>query len=136
MYCAQCGTLATADAKFCSKCGNPISAGLSERLSKAPSVTSDDPKPLSMRARVVRAFSLYFAGVLLVGIYAAMFIPAFAGQRINPQSGFYSMLSTGWFFYLWWKRRVRKGWHGALVGAAIGILAFCVAAFVSRLMRM
>ena len=135
MYCAQCGRLAAADAKFCSKCGNPISAGLSEELSKAPSVTSDNPKPLSMRAKVLWAFSLFFVSVLVVGIYAAIFIPAFAGQRVNPQSGFFSMLSTGWFLYLWWKRRGRKGWHGALVGAGIGILAFFVAAFVGGFMR-
>jgi hypothetical protein len=64
-----------------------------------------------------------------------MFIPAIAGQNINPQSGYGSMFWTGLFFYLWWKRRARKGWHGALVGSAVGLFVFSAAAFISGFIR-
>lgn len=127
MYCTQCGTLAAVDAKFCSKCGSPISSDASEKPSEALSITTDAVKP--------RKLWLYIVGVLLAGTYAAMFLPAFVGQKINPQSTFVSMLWTGLFFYLWWKRRARKGWHGALVGSALGLLASVVAEVIAGLAR-
>lgn len=125
MYCAQCGTLAVVDAKFCSKCGSPMSIDASEKPSEAKSTTTDVAKP--------RKLWLYIVGVLLVGTYAAMFLPAFGGQKINPQSTFSSMLWTGLFFYLWWKRRARKGWHGALVGSALGLLVSVAAEVIAGL---
>jgi len=65
-----------------------------------------------------------------------MFIPAFAGHSVNPQTGYGSMLWTGLFLYLLWKRRARKGWHGAFwLGVALGVLVFLVAGFVGGLMR-
>ena len=80
------------------------------------------------------ALWLYLVGVLLVGTYAAMYIPAFAGDKINPQTGFGSLLWTSLFFYLWWKRLGKKGWIGALIGAVLGIVAFTLAAFLSGFM--
>lgn len=73
---------------------------------------------------------LLVVGFLLVGTYASMFIPAFAGQASNPMSAYGSMLWNGLFFYLWWKRRGRNGWHGALLGVFVGVLAFTLSAFV------
>ena len=125
MHCTQCGTLASTDAKFCAKCGSPVSE--TGKPTEAPAVPFVISKP--------KALWLYIVGVLLVGTYAAMFIPAIAGQNINPQSGYGSMLWTSLFFYLLWKRRTRKGWHGALVGSAIGLFVFVAAAFISGLIR-
>lgn len=126
MYCTQCGTLVADDAKSCSKCGKYINEGTSEKSNKYPSITDDSAMP--------RKLWLYIVGVSLVGTYAAMFIPSLAGHRINPQTGLYSMLWTGLFFYLWWKRHARKGWHGALLGSALGFFAFIVASFIGSLM--
>ena len=78
---------------------------------------------------------LYIAGFLLFGAYAAMFIPAFAGKNIDPNSGYSSMFITCLFFYIWWKRRGRKGWQGALLGTLIGIIVFVLAAYIEGLMR-
>ena len=125
MYCTQCGTLASPDAKFCAKCGRRF--GEAEKPTEAPAVSVVASKP--------KALWLYIVGVLLVGAYAAIFIPAFAGENINPQFGPGSMFWTGLFFYLWWKQRARKGWQGALVGSAIGLIAFLAAAFISGLIR-
>ena len=125
MYCTQCGTSALPDAKFCAKCGSRINE--TEKPAEALAVPVVVSKP--------KALWLCIVGVLLIGTYAAMFIPAIAGQNINPMSGYGSMLWTGLFFYLWWKRRARKGWHGALVGSAIGLFAFFAAGFIKGLMR-
>jgi hypothetical protein len=64
-----------------------------------------------------------------------MFIPAFAGQSINPQAGLPSVLWSGLFCHLWWKRRARRGWHVALIGIGLGILVFAFAAFVGGFVR-
>ncbi|MBW2035392.1 MAG: zinc ribbon domain-containing protein [Deltaproteobacteria bacterium] len=125
MHCTQCGTLASPDAKFCAKCGSPI--GETEKPTEAQAVTVVVSKP--------RALWLYIVGILLFGAYAAIFIPAIVGLNINPQVGPGSMFWNGLFFYLWWKRRGRKGWHGALVGSVIGLFAFFAAAFISALIR-
>lgn len=127
MYCTQCGVLIAADAQFCPKCSTSVSPANPKASTATGSVASAVTKP--------RVVWLYVVSVLLVGTYAAMFLPAFAGQAVNPQTGPGSMLWTGLFFYLWWRRRARKGWHGALIGVAIGILAFGIAAFIGGYVR-
>lgn len=126
MHCTQCDTLTPPDAKFCAKCGSPVgeTGRPTEEATAVPVVVS---KP--------KAFWLFVVGVCLVGAYAAMFIPAFAGQNFQSKNLFSTMLWTGLFFYLWWKRRARKGWHGALIGSVIGILASFAAAFIGGFMR-
>lgn len=127
MYCAQCGTLIAGDASFCSKCGSAVTANQSETLSVAVPIAAELKRPLLVW--------LYIVGVLLMGTYAAMFIPAFAGQKVNPQTGTGSMLWTCLFFYLWWKQRARKGWQGALIGVTLGTFVFAAAAFIGGFMR-
>lgn len=78
---------------------------------------------------------LIVVGVAVVGTYAALFIPALAGESIGPNPGFASMLWTGLFFFLWWRRRGHQGWKGALVGALLGLLVFGFAGFISGAMR-
>jgi len=70
-------------------------------------------------------------GVLLVLAYAGLFIPAFAGHRPMPQAGSASTTSTALFFYLLWRLRNKRGWHGALIGACAGLVAFFCAGFIS-----
>ena len=59
-----------------------------------------------------------------------MFIPAIAGMRQDPMSGYSSMIRSSAFFYALWRYRLKRGWHGALIGVVIGILMFVLAAFV------
>ena len=127
MHCTQCGTLNVTDAKFCSQCGSPISAGMSQKPSEAPPVAANFAKP-----RTLYIVGLVLVGIPLVANYAIMFGLAFAGQSVPHvgQWGFFLILWTGLFFYLWWKLRRRNGWHGALIGLACGFLAFTVAAFI------
>lgn len=122
MYCSQCGTNILDNAKFCPNCGSSLATSVQTNLTESPATTSVVPKR--------RSIWLIVTGILLVVTYAAMFIPAFAGQKQIPQSGFGSMFWTGLFFYIWWKQRNRSGWHGALIGAALGVLVFFVAAVI------
>jgi hypothetical protein len=125
MYCTQCGTITQPDAKFCSKCGSPISE------TKKTTVISDSPDiVLKPKAHWLYTIGILGVVVALIGVYAAVFIPAIAGSGINPQSGYGLLFWNGLFFYLIWKRRARKGWHGLLLGFLIGILVFFVASFI------
>ncbi len=115
MYCTQCGTLVSIDGTSTDKPTEVLTVFVTPTM---PGV-----------------IWLYIAGVLLVGAYAAMLIPAIAGREISPLSGYSSMLWNSLFFYLWWKRRARKGWHGALIGSAMALFVFFAAAFISSYVR-
>ena len=78
---------------------------------------------------------LLLVGIALVGIYAAMIIQAYAGHRIGPEALYGSALWHGLFFYLRWRKIGRNGWHGAMFGFFVGILAFGIAAFLAAFMR-
>lgn len=78
---------------------------------------------------------LLLLGVLLIGTYAAMLVPALAGLPQNPSAGSSSLLLHSLFLYVLWKQRARTGWHGALIGAGVGVLAFFVAAFIGGMLR-
>ena len=112
------------DAKFCPECGKLIAGITSDAAG-----TATPPVPVIAKPRKLW---LYVVGVLVVGTYAAMFLPAFAGRQLHPQSTFASVLWTGLFFYLWWRRRDRKGWLGALIGSMLGLLISVVAQVISR----
>lgn len=90
------------------------------------------PKPGASRTQLL---VLVLLGLALVGTYAAMFIPALAGQPVNPQTGPGALLWTSVFFYVYWKRRGGPGWRGAVLGAFIGLCVFILAAFVSGYVR-
>lgn len=122
MHCTQCGSLVGTGVRFCSKCGSPISAA-----DLAPAV----PRGIAKKPSVIW---LYLVGVLLIGAYAAVFIPAAAGE-INSQADFGIFFLTALFFYLWWKRRGRKGWHGMLIGLGAGFVVEFVAGFISAFVR-
>lgn len=78
---------------------------------------------------------LYITGIIAIGGYAAVLIPAFSGQSIKPELGYGLMFWSGLFFYYWWKVRGRKGWHGGFVGALFGLLVFMAAAFIVGYVR-
>jgi len=127
MHCIQCGTLAASDAKFCFKCGHIIGREISSEVSGSSTAPA--------KVKPSQSLWLYLFGLLTVGTYAAMFIPAVSGHAINPQATSASMIWTGLFLYLFWKKQARKGWHGALLGIALGLSVSVVATIVSGLMR-
>jgi hypothetical protein len=116
VFCSQCGAPAGETGKYCSKCGTALT----------PAAVTSSP----VAAKQPSVFWLYLVGVLLVGTYAAVVIPALSGARPAPPGGPGCMLWTGLFFWVWWKRRRRKGWQGALIGAAIGFAVFLMAAAI------
>lgn len=76
----------------------------------------------------------YAVAVLTFGTYGAMLLAASQGS-LGSMEGYASMFWTGLLFYLLWKQRARKGWHGALIGVVVGIMSFVLAAFLGGLMR-
>ena len=56
-----------------------------------------------------RKLWLYVVGLFFVGTYSALFIPALAGQKVDESPAFYTMLWSGLFFYLCYKRMGRRG---------------------------
>ena len=127
IHCTQCGSLVTNEAKYCAKCGNPVGEALPERTTEAPVVP--------VGTKIPRMLLVYVVAVMSLGVYAAMFIPAMSGQAISRGSSQSAMIITSLLFFLSWRRLGRKGWHGALLGAVVGLALSSVAHAIYGFMR-
>jgi len=92
------------------------------------------PKQESANGKPKRLIWVLLASILAIGTYAALLIPAFAGQKINPVSGYGSMLWSGVLIATAWRYRNKNGWVGFGLGAVLGVLIFILAAFISGFM--
>lgn len=119
MKCTQCGTVASPDTNYCPQCGAPISTATSEVPSNHPSSISKD--------RTLSVVWVWLGGIAVIGAYAALLIPAFAGQIGDAQTGIGVIFWSSIFFLLLWKYRGRKGWHGSLLGFVLGLVLFAAA---------
>lgn len=77
---------------------------------------------------------IYVTILAVIGAYAAMLLPALAGQRLDPISGYSSMIWSAFLFVAIWRYRERSGWAGAGLGLVLGLFMFMFSAFVSGLM--
>jgi len=127
IHCTQCGSLVAAEAKYCAKCGSPVVVAMHEKTAGAPAVSVSSKKP--------RILWIYIAAVLTFLIYAGMFIPAMSGREISRGSSQSATIITGLLFYLSWRRLDRKGWHGALIGAGVGLVLSFLAGAIYGFMR-
>jgi hypothetical protein len=95
---------------------------------KAVNLESEMPEP-----RKSLFIWIVIVGIGLVGIFAAILIPAFTGQKptTNPPVGLYVMLWTGLFFYLMWKQQDKKSWQGTLIGLGVGFFVYTGAIMVA-----
>ncbi len=84
-----------------------------------------------MRLEKLNTIWLYFLLFCVFGAYAGVFILAFDGQSFSPSNSYAAIFFTGLFFYASWKQRSRKGWHGALIGGAIGFIVSMLAIILS-----
>jgi hypothetical protein len=116
MFCHQCGTPATEAAKYCTKCGIPL---LADNPNSAVAASAAHPE-----TQGPRSVWMYLLGLFLVGTYSAVLIPALAGEPPQTQHVFGCMLWTSVFMWLWWTRRGRKGWQGAVIGIGVGLLSY------------
>lgn len=89
----------------------------------------------SSGSRGPRKLWLYLIGIVCIGIYAAAFIPAFAGKQVDAKIGPPMLLLTTLFFAFLWQRRGKKARYGVWIGVLVGFLAFALAAFVGGYMR-
>jgi len=74
-------------------------------------------------------------GVAMIGMLGALFIPAAAGIRLDPMTGYHSMIWGSLFFWAVWRYRLKTGWHGGLLGAGVGLLLWMLAVFISGYVR-
>ena len=86
---------------------------------------NDNKKSVMILIIVILAF------LLLVGTYAAMFIPAYAGYPLNEIAVFASPFWTSMFFLFLWKYLNKKALHGFILGIIIGLVVWFCAAFYS-----
>jgi len=69
--------------------------------------------------------------ICLIGIYAAMFIPAYLGESPKPMSGYASIFWHALFFAMLLKALNKKKYIGVIIGVIIGILAFYYSAYLA-----
>lgn len=119
MKCTQCGTVASPGTNNCPECGTPIGTSTSDVPSNYPSSISKDRK--------LSVVWVWLGGIAVIGAYAALLIPAFAGQIGDAQTGLGVIFWSSIFFLLLWKYRGRKGWHGSLLGFVVGLVLFTAA---------
>jgi hypothetical protein len=126
MNCIKCGATCEPDAKFCSMCG----AGQEHQQ-------DDKIVDRTAGARKARSYMVWLiiVGLGLIGMYAALFIPAFAGQQHDSKNDLACIFWTVVFFWLLWKQLLKKGWQGALAGLAVGFLVLFAVGFVSGLAK-
>lgn len=120
--CNECGNQVSEKANACPKCGNPI-----DHPATIPSAALLTP---SAPTRKSNAIWLYLVGVALISVYAGYFIQAIAGEKPRSQFANGILFWTPLFFYLLWKRRERKGWHGTLLGLGVAVVVLFAAGFI------
>lgn len=69
--------------------------------------------------------------ILVIGQYAAMYLPAYVGTPPKPFSLFNSILWSSLFFVFLWKLLRMKKLYGLVVGVAVGTASFFGASFMA-----
>lgn len=99
---------------------------------------SEEDGVVATTERKPRRMSLMWVlltGVLLIGAYAAMMIPASLGSNIPSQAGGSLMFWSAVFFGVLWRHRSRNVWIGLFIGVGVGLLMFVLAVFISGFVR-
>lgn len=141
MFCSQCGTVISKDAKFCHKCGTTIV--YHEAFTQMPNDTTSEIannsnnkiKPNTKLTKKQIAISAILL-IMLIGLYASVIIPALAGVSYDAQKQSSGILfGSGVSFWYFWKIRNRKGWIGALTGIAISLLIILVSGGIAGYLK-
>lgn len=138
MYCSKCGNLVLENAKFCQACGTSLNEMEDKKPdSLSPNLSQVEPAPVKSWLLFLRCNPV--AGllvVLLLGLYAAVIIPAFAGIDFDTKRNASSlMFMSGFVFAYLWKKRNRSGWKGFGVGIGAAILVAGIAGGINGFER-
>lgn len=130
MYCSKCGNLVLDNAKFCQKCGNPLSVTDEKQPDFISPIlpqekhTSVKRLALFVRGNPVAGFLI----ALLLGLYASVVIPAFGGIEFDAtRNGSSVMFMSGIVFAYLWKRRDLSPWKGLGIGIIVAIFVSAIA---------
>lgn len=138
MFCSQCGTAISDDAKFCHKCGKSVSSderrnsvtpnvggeGQSDAEANvaiaAASTTPQLVKPLAPTKRQIAVSVLLV--IFLALMYGFAISDALDGtfKAEKNTGGFVSL--TALAFWHFWRSMNRNGWIGVFVGAGVSLL--------------
>jgi len=69
--------------------------------------------------------------IAVIGMYGAMYVPAYLGKSPDPMSGYASIFWHALFFVLLLKALNKKKYIGVILGVIIGILAFYYSVYLS-----
>ncbi len=139
MFCPHCGSRVTPPkAQFCQSCGgklneeNKIEPENQEKV-LVPTKSNSAPAPAPLKPNRFGGILLVLFVIALIGIYAAILIPAFAGIRPSSQgassqggiNGF--VFGNAILFYILFRRKNKKGWVGAIAGMVFGLVVLGIA---------
>jgi len=136
MFCSKCGVrVASPEASFCSNCGQKLER--TSELAPRPEVKSSAPtgQRSSRLWSVSKNFKIFLFVLLciaLIGMYAAMLLPALVGEKLRTQEAMGIVFWTSLFFYVLFRRFGNKGWMGAIAGFGVGFLVLVAADVVAR----
>jgi hypothetical protein len=131
MFCTNCGVKSNVEAKYCSNCGAAIASSTDGSSFSAPPTIAASNASERIPAKRPHVAWLILLIVFLIGAYAGLFIPLAAGQKTPPEAILNCLVLSTIFFWLIWKRGAKAGWHGGLIGAAMGLaIAFVGAAAI------
>lgn len=88
------------------------------------------------RASIGVKVGIVLSAVVVVGTYAALFIPAIVGQKPQQMSMLPALFGTALFLMFCWKGRGRRGAWGFLCGIVVGSLVLVAAGATARVQEL
>lgn len=137
MFCAHCGNkVISPDAQFCLNCGSELNkANKDEPEHQEKVFVPKHQKSVPLEPTRFGEILLVLFVIALIGIYASVFIPAFAGFRPSSIEGYRSgqsgiagfVIGHAILFYILFRRKNKKGWVGAIAGIVFGLVVLGIA---------
>ncbi len=134
LICSRCAEkVVSPDARFCSNCGNELNGEdvprpeHQEKLAPPTNQRSASLGPMRFGGML-----FVLLAVALIGVYAAILIPALEGIRPGGQNVTSAVIWTSILFYVLFRRSGRKAWMGAIAGFGVSFFVLVAAHVVAK----